>query len=322
MLSPLYPEIDKKIAALRKRLFKADQLRQPNLPSSLYHYTNAGGLLSILVSSRLWATNAYYLNDSLEIEHAANLVTTILEKEASKAKSKAVKKFIEKSSSNFNYFEGEDSFNYAYVVSFCEQGDLLSQWRGYGATGGGFAIGIKPDISIGNPVFSPDHHFIMLRKIVYDRAVQADILTTTISKIVKLFESLIGGVSPNHVDMIIARFSMFLRQELVIHMFTFKDPAFSEEQEWRLVSLADFEFPHFRDQLRFRAANKLLIPYYELNVSPLLANDKGKLSINDIVFGPTLHDVLTTQSLAMAVIKYGYDLSNMDIRASKVPLRF
>lgn len=124
MSTPLYPEIDKRIEALTKRLLKADRQRQPAPPDSLYHYTNAAGLLSILAFSRLWATNAYYLNDRLEIDHAANLVISILEKEKNHSTSKTVKKFVERALSNFNYFG--DVHSHPYVVPFCEQGDLLS----------------------------------------------------------------------------------------------------------------------------------------------------------------------------------------------------
>jgi hypothetical protein len=31
----------------------------------------------------------------------------------------------------------------AFMACFCENGDLLSQWRGYGSLGGGFSLGFK-----------------------------------------------------------------------------------------------------------------------------------------------------------------------------------
>ena len=37
-----------------------------------------------------------------------------------------------------NYYEKDDD---EYIACFCENGDLLSQWRGYGAIGNGYALG-------------------------------------------------------------------------------------------------------------------------------------------------------------------------------------
>lgn len=299
---------------------KASILRRPPLPDSLYHYTNAAGFLGILRSSRLWATHAGYLNDRLEIDHAARMVTEVLEQRKKGITSKVLSRFLDKAVSDFNLYE--DTFFDAYIISFCENPDLLSQWRGYGATGGGFAIGLKPDNSNRTPVFSPDQHFILLKNVVYDKAKQSSVITSTIDKIISLFQRSISSVRNADVNRVILRFTRFLQQELAVYLVTFKDPAFAEEREWRLISLADFQFPHFRDQLTFRAGNNLLIPYYELNLSPLLADKDGKLSINAIVIGPTLEEGLTTQSIAMAVTAYGYYLPNIDVRQSVVPLRF
>jgi hypothetical protein len=140
--------------------------------------------------------------------------------------------------------------------------------------------------------------------------------------IIALFEVVITTVNAADIDRIVLRFTHFLQQQLVVYLITFKDPAFEREQEWRLVSLVDFQFPHFQERITFRPANNLLIPFYELNVSPLLADKDGKLAINDIVIGPTLEARLASQSLAMALLKYRYDLPNIDVRQSVVPLRF
>lgn len=321
MLSPLYPDIDRKIDELMNEL-SADSIgRQPPVPKSLYHYTDASGILAILKSSRLWATHAGYLNDRLEIDHAASLVEAVLRDRKRTSTSTALTNFLAKALTDFNLYDYEHSYYAAYVVSFCEASDLLSQWRGYGATGGGLALGLKPDTS-DNPTFSPDQHFIMLKKVEYDQVSQSNLIAETIDRIIALFEASILTVNAADIDRVVLRFTHFLQQQLAVYLITFKDPAFEQEQEWRLVSLVDFKFPHFQEHVTFRAANNLLIPYYELNVAPLLADKNGKLAINDIVIGPTLEAGLTTQSLAMALLKYRYDLPNIDVRESIVPLRF
>ena len=48
-------------------------------PRYLYHYTNAQGLLGMLQSNRIWATNSRFMNDPTEIAYATSLVREIME---------------------------------------------------------------------------------------------------------------------------------------------------------------------------------------------------------------------------------------------------
>lgn len=51
---------------LRPRLTAVPEIRDDDLPESLYHYTDVGGLHGILKSKKLYATHVAYLNDSQE----------------------------------------------------------------------------------------------------------------------------------------------------------------------------------------------------------------------------------------------------------------
>jgi len=44
-------------------------------PPMLYHYTTAAGLIGIVGSQRLWATNARFLNDPSEIRYALRVIS-------------------------------------------------------------------------------------------------------------------------------------------------------------------------------------------------------------------------------------------------------
>src|SRR5882724_8885709 len=48
-------------------------------PRYLYHYTNAQGLLGMLESKRIWATNSRFMNDPTEIGYAIRLVREVME---------------------------------------------------------------------------------------------------------------------------------------------------------------------------------------------------------------------------------------------------
>ena len=131
--------------------------------ASVFHYTDAAGLLGILGSESLFATDYRYLNDVAEKGVVRNLLMPILESEVAEITPKLIqkgwldKKFYEQhglsahageaASMYRSIMTGTDNVTPLFVLSFCrhEEGShafahgLLSQWRGY-AGSGGFAI--------------------------------------------------------------------------------------------------------------------------------------------------------------------------------------
>jgi hypothetical protein len=99
---------------------------------SLFHYTNAAGLLGILQTHRLWATNLRYLNDLSEMDYSTPLIQAAV---ADRFDSDTAEQFIQ-GLQNFDEHTGH------YVVCFSDGGDVLSQWRHY-AESGGYAIGLN-----------------------------------------------------------------------------------------------------------------------------------------------------------------------------------
>jgi hypothetical protein len=45
----------------------------PESRETVWHYTNAAGLLGILRSNVLWATDAFFLNDAAEVTYGIDL---------------------------------------------------------------------------------------------------------------------------------------------------------------------------------------------------------------------------------------------------------
>lgn len=137
----------------------------------LYHYTTAVGLLGILEpveippgwqsqitsnvgSFSLWATDSGYLNDSGELNYGrSHLARQLRRGVASGGEHEALVLGLEAVLSGaFPEFDpleisddlyGPDRLS-VYVTCFCEDGDLLSQWRSYG-TDRGYSIGFKAE---------------------------------------------------------------------------------------------------------------------------------------------------------------------------------
>jgi len=103
-------------------------LRMKDPPEILWHYTSAAGLSGILSSSELWLTHIAMQNDHME------------QKEAIERLGKSLSSRYPDSGQDFSVIS---YFGRARVctLSFSEADDLLSQWRGYGNSGQGFAIG-------------------------------------------------------------------------------------------------------------------------------------------------------------------------------------
>jgi hypothetical protein len=102
---------------------------QFRLQAFIHHYTTASSLQSIIERHALWATDARYLNDSRELVHAEKLIATALREAESRISNIWASRFISEaivhSKPLLIFGEPLDIF----VVSFCSDNDLLSQWR-------------------------------------------------------------------------------------------------------------------------------------------------------------------------------------------------
>ena len=120
--------------------------------STLFHYTTAAGLLGILRSSTLWATDLRFLNDAQESIYAQELVADAVQgmKNPVLDPGHVAHGMGQPAVERFARYQGFvlDALNSAeygvYVACFCESGDLLSQWRGYGSDHG-YAIELNTD---------------------------------------------------------------------------------------------------------------------------------------------------------------------------------
>src|SRR5713226_3346939 len=125
--------------------YKPEEITTPEL----YHYTTVTGLSGILETSSLFGTHIEFLNDTSEVTHAYEIASKVfreLEADANLIEGLVGTRIAEYGRFFFTFpkiLRGDDAF----VTSFCEADDLLSQWRGYGM--GGFAVGFKPLVSEG-----------------------------------------------------------------------------------------------------------------------------------------------------------------------------
>src|SRR6185312_14332716 len=122
------------------------RLRRAPPAGLLFHYTTADGLKGIVEEDELWATSAYFLNDSAEITYGYGLLKEVLEGWIA-ANPKAENSLCLGLARDLQHSFGQNLLNRdivdpIYLSCFCEQDNLLSQWRTYGQAGG-YSLGFK-----------------------------------------------------------------------------------------------------------------------------------------------------------------------------------
>jgi hypothetical protein len=272
------------------------------VPDTLYHYTSTQGLLAMLRSGHVWATECRYMQDPRELAHAAALIASVIDSATRKRSSAALDQVRRSLESPI----GEAFWQHRmFLMSFCAGGDLLSQWRGYREVGGGYALGFdSASLLDTHPSDSPPR---ILRRVLYDPTEQRRIL-----------EAMINAVIERRVTEADPRFWSFFNEALI----SFKHATFSHEQEWRLAQLGGAwtqtgERSRYPVQVRERAGE--LVPYADLDLTHSLGRHTGRLPISALVHGPSHNPQRSDKALRLLLESCGYAEDQVELRASKVP---
>lgn len=226
----------------------------------LYHYTDLNGLKGIVESQSLWATSLLFLNDSEELKHGMQCIRNALPKFNGDMPStyidnviKAMDRYGDKLSKN------------VYNISFCQEPELLSQWRGYSNT-----HGVCLEFDLDNLLNTLDFECCNAfhSEVIYcsrGEPLKAE------TELKNFFDDIRRGgeLSRNHASKFASQATPF-----------FKNDSFSEEKEYRLVV-----YPHvgFQD-VRFRTSKNGLIPYIELKTK----QQRGqKIPIDKVTIAPS-----------------------------------
>jgi hypothetical protein len=214
-------------------------------PGDLYHYTTLPGAAGIFKERALWLSNIHFMNDSRELAHAFDLARHSAVDHARHIDDGDGVKCVEEWVTQLSSFQETN----ICVASFCEDGDLLSQWRGYSAGSQGVSIGFATEIL----EQCAKVHAASLLKCVYQEALQQEIIRGFAEYMVDARRHF--GTAPNS-EIIGYYNTLFLRLAPAL-----KDDAFSEEREWRLVTM-----PIKITDTRYsvRPVSNGLLPYYVL----------------------------------------------------------
>ena len=277
------------------------------MPGVLYQYTSFFGLIGMIENHSIWITDVAYMNDTSEMKYGIELVNKYLD-EKSKLVSTECKELLKRSAITASAFSSDSGY---LIACFCEDNDLLSQWRAYGGGGNGYNIGF-------GSVELSKAPGVQIRKVIYDSVVQNGYIKATVDSICELFDSVTGDKNIQGLDSTntLPAFAAMLSQHLKEFLFTFKHSAFAEENEWRIIRPYTTHVDLKR--LKFRQYNSVPVPYMELNykdISPKMPI----LPIVQVTHGPVLNPQLTKKSLSLIMRQNGYD--HAEINGSSTPLR-
>lgn len=287
-------------------------------PRNLFHYTTGYGLEGIIKSKVLWASAARYSNDLSEVLYARNLALPILEnnKNLFNGKKRELYDLLKLSFANPDWPENE-----AFMISFCETDDLLSQWRGYGP-GNGYAIGFNLIEETVVQMTTSQRLRLLLRPVDYDSGSQKDSLTEILKQSALLLSRML---STHDVDSIIPMVRANVIFSLAEWMYTVKHPTFSQEQEWKLLGFplkAVNKFPPFLEfgdaydsymGINTRVVGNRMVPYMEF------IPKKGRpLPIVSVTCGPHIHQRLNARAIELLLVSNGF--RDVQINLSQIPL--
>ena len=321
------------------------QMRPDNENNTAFHYTDLSGFISIIQNRELWMSNVSFINDRNEMQDGISICQKMIrdylngdltcnQKNGLEIIWSKLDKGISGGSWDSNKFD-------MFASCFCMEGDLLTQWRGYGENGG-IAIGFdqrqlrqccrlmasnlyneeirngtEPERMLPHNEMTP-----LLKKVIYDDT-EKEIIIKIILDL--CLESLDYQNDDALLEWVCSEFTDIIFR----YMPLFKNSSFFSEQELRYVFSAETSktmriaaAPLRRTQIiDFRTRNGLILPFIKFKLLDVNCRPLRSLPIKKIVIGPCLHNEDLLES-----VKYFLENTNNSelidrVISSDVPFR-
>lgn len=294
------------------------------LPEHLYHYTDVGGLFGILSSKVLWATHIAFLNDTREVHYGADeavkhidtIWETIREKAQSQPNYEGLQAIFERLRTLPDLIEPMvHRLAGMYVTCLSREGDLLSQWRGYGGSGG-YSIQFDAQ-QLRNtlqrvppkPPGSTQQFSVAITKVEYDN----DKFHPALNGVIKAMADKLSNPELPKIPGAAPQIITQTTSEILGLSMRLKDPAFREEQEYRITTAVQtFPVNDAADACHYYPGKLGLIPRVHLAYVPS--------SIKKIIVGPG--DFAATRKASLEhFISTHRDYAGVTVELSKIPFR-
>ncbi len=275
----------------------------------LYHYTSFTGLLGIVGSKALWASDIRYMNDSAELRHTADLIRGEITKriDAGHPRPDLLNQFLDWVTHRIT------NGHMLFAASFRSNGNLLSQWRGYSRLGKGVSLGFNPDYIVS----CATRQSFQIGKCIYNCDQQERLIRRVVDAVEALAREDDGKASGEKQagDRSYQGVFQLIESDLLRIAAILKHPSFREEEEWRIVSPVVTDY--VKAQVLFREGTSMLVPYIQFD---LLAESHAFIELEHLFLGPTPNITISMNSLAMFLAKSGIQ-PNKGISYCQIPYR-
>lgn len=288
-----------------------DQLYGDEPPEFLFHYTSSAGMLGILDSRSIWATEIRYLNDAKELSNFLDLVSfqaSMRISEVGGFEAEVLRDFR-------TWLSQRATGGHAmFVVSLTENGNLLSQWRAYAHGNSGVSLGFSA-ARLKQMAMSAGFRFGRCIYEIQEQQEFAKLIVDDILAAAAVFDyanSNYGG----HESVRHHAVFMTMEERILSGAALLKNHAFKEETEWRLVS--SFVPDQKNAGISFRQGESCLIPYLKFNLN----DDDGQLTVIQLAnVGPTPNPNLAMNAVSIALSQHltgGHAISNTMLPLRKI----
>jgi hypothetical protein len=269
-------------------------------PQTLWHYTDAAGMLGIVNSRQLRFGDAQFLNDRTERQYGQVLRKSVIEAAAAANPSDVVRNI----DTALDWLRAD----HLYLCSFsANDNESISQWQRYGANGSGYCIGFNTaDL---DAELSP--HQVYRAPIIYDPAEQRRILIESLDISLKAYETSASSspatTDTHWIDLAIASEEVGRAEKQM------KSHYFHDEEEWRYFREIHEDQSTHHVPVEFHARGHYVKPFIAF---PPRHEQLPPLPITHIICGPRLDTELAIQSVTRFTTFCGYP--NVTVARSKL----
>jgi hypothetical protein len=287
---------------------------------NLYHYCSNASFVSIISTKEIWASDFSLSNDLLEGKWVRQVFLDFChDKNVAAADQLQLLEHFDEITAIFG------------GTGFCmsEEGDLLSQWRAYANDGVGVSIGFNKEYLEALGKFKQNRNDTFnasLTKVEYSVARQKEYLSENAEKILKFVSEgvirrptlLTPEPEADRAQREVKLGEMLLQFVFFFgHLYSFKNPAFAEEREWRLISHVIRQYKQQKPsndlkEMEFRPLVDRLVPFRRIPLEQV-----GKAPVTEIVLGPK--NVTPEEIIHALLEKNGF--SDVTVKRSKASYR-
>jgi len=280
----------------------------------LWHYTTGPGLLRILESGQIFATQVACLNDSSETTYATELFESAIKKAgevmAPDDPGQILLKHIEGELSEGTGRAGSSPSKF-FVTCFTTQKDDLSQWRAYSEVGGenGYAIGFKA-----RGLFVGPNSLVV--KMNYDRELHHTLADEVATATLRYFREGLLTAPDRDPEQWAKEFFQAWDDQIYRLSPLIKDDGFQSENEFRIVHELQLTEVHL---VRFRQKKTLLSRHIPLAFPVWAGNRVPILPVAEVMVGPSRQREVSSVSVGTLLVQLGY--RDFKVEISKRPLQ-